>query len=183
MQNSNYQDINLINLLKRGNKTAFNTLFDKYYLILCEFSYLIIKNKELAEEIVADVFANIWIKRKKTGDIENVKSYLYKSTKNMTISYMRKKKIELISFEDSAHLYHTNNCNPEKRIIKQENLTQIENVLLIIPERSRLIFKMHRIDNFKYQEIAKILEISIKTVEKHIGKALKLLRDYRKKMN
>lgn len=169
-------DIFLFNRIKSGDKIAFNELFERHYSDLCEFSYQIISNKQLAEEIVADVFAGIWIKRNKLEVKTNLKSYLFKSTKNTTISYIRKRKKYMLNLEDLLNFQPEADGNPEKDIIKTENLKSYEDLLLVIPERSRMIFKMHRFDNLKYREISDILNISIKTVEKHMGIALKSLR-------
>lgn len=170
------QDIVLFERVAQGNELAFNTIFDKYYTELCEFSYYIVKNKESAEEIVADLFANIWIKRGSYSVDQNLKGYLMRSTKNRTISYMRKKKIEVLSLDDVSFAYAESESNPEKELISKESSSSIEQILNYVPEKSRLVFKMHRFENLKYREIADILEVSHKTVEKHMGKALKILR-------
>ncbi len=170
------QDISLFNKIADDNELAFNTIFDKYYADLCDFSFLIVKNKESAEEIVADIFANIWIKRGTHTVDSNLRGYLMSSTKNRTISFMRKKKIEILSLEDIPYGQSENESTPEKVLISKESGASVEKILSFIPEKSRLIFKMHRFENFKYREIAEVLDISQKTVEKHMGKALKILR-------
>jgi len=180
MQGANNHDI-IFNQIKSGNKLAFNSLFDDFYTELCEFSFRIIGSKELAEEVVADVFANIWIKRDRIIITTSLRAYLYKSTKNMTISYLRKKKVETIPLDDILPFQASQNSDPEQNIVMKEKMASYENILSIIPNKSRIVFKMHRIDNLKYREIATILDISQKTVEKHMGKALKILRNYNAK--
>lgn len=169
-------DIRLFNQIKKGNELAFNTLFEKYYADLCEFSMMIVGNHQIAEEIVADVFANIWIKRGKHSVDYNLKGYLLRSTKNLTISYMRKKKIQILSIDEMEQHQPKSELTPDIGIKKAESKISMENILLNIPAKSRLVFKMHRFENLKYREIADILEISIKSVEKHMGKSLKILR-------
>ena len=177
------KDLILYNRIKEGNKFAFNTVFEKYYADLCEFSFLMIKNKQLAEEVVSDVLANIWIKKDTIEIKQSLRAYLYKSTRNMTITYIRKKKKNTFNIEDGNDFNLTSVSNPESDIIQKEEVESIENILNIIPERSRMVFRMHRIDKLKYREISEILEISQKTVEKHMGKAIKLVREYRADMN
>lgn len=177
------KDLILYNRIKEGNKFAFNTVFEKYYADLCEFSFLMIKNKQLAEEVVSDVLANIWIKKDTIEIKQSLRAYLYKSTRNMTITYIRKKKKNTFNIEDGNDFNLTSVSNPESDIIQKEEVESIENILNIIPERSRMVFRMHRIDKLKYREISEILEISQKTVEKHMGKAIKILREYRADMN
>ncbi|MCK5845859.1 MAG: RNA polymerase sigma-70 factor [Bacteroidales bacterium] len=172
------QDIVLFNKIANGNELAFNALFDIYYVELCDFSHLIVKNRESAEEIVADLFANIWIKRGNYFVNDNLRGYLMRSTKNRTISYMRKNKMEVLSLDDVSNTYNyaDSEQTPENVLIRKESDAYIEKVLSSIPEKSRLVFKMHRFESFKFREIAEILDISQKTVEKHMGKALKILR-------
>ncbi len=176
------KDLILFNRVKDGNKLAFNTIFEKYYADLCEFSFMMINSKQLAEEVVADVLANIWIKRSHIEISQSLKAYLYKSTRNMTISYIRKKKKNTFNIGDKESIQLTSDSNPEFDIIQKENVASLENILSIIPERSRLVFRMHRIEKLKYREISEILEISQKTVEKHMGKAIKIMREYRETM-
>jgi RNA polymerase sigma-70 factor (ECF subfamily) len=177
------KDLILYNRIKDGNKLAFNTVFEKYYADLCEFSFLMINSKQLAEEIVADVLANMWIKKSRIEISHSLKAYLYKSTRNMTISYIRKKKTNTFNIEDDESLHLASDSNPEFDIIQKEQVASVENILNIIPERSRMVFRMHRIDKLKYREISEILEISQKTVEKHMGKAIKIMREYHADMN
>ena len=177
------KDLILYNRIKDGNKFAFNAVFEKYYVDLCEFSFLMINSKQLAEEVVSDVLANIWIKKDSIVITQSLRAYLYKSTRNMTITYIRRKKKNTYNIEDGNDYNLTSGTNPETDIIQKEEAESIENILNIIPERSRMVFRMHRIDKLKYREISEILEISQKTVEKHMGKAIKILREYRADMN
>jgi len=177
------RDLILYNRIKDGNKLAFNTVFEKYYADLCEFSFLMINSKQLAEEVVSDVLANIWIKKDTIVVAHSLRAYLYKSTRNMTITYIRKKKKNTYNIEDGNDYNLTSGSNPETDIIQKEEAESVENILNIIPERSRMVFRMHRIDKLKYREISDVLEISQKTVEKHMGKAIKILREYRADMN
>ncbi len=178
MQGNNDTNIGIFKQIKAGNKLAFNSLFEDHYQELCEFSFRIIGSKELSEEIVADVFANIWMKRKNITISTSLKAFLFKSTKNMTISYMRKKKTDILPLDEVLAFQVNPNPEPDKDLIYQESVHSVECLLEKIPNKSRTVFKMHRIDNLKYREIAEVLEISQKTVEKHMGKALSILRNY-----
>jgi RNA polymerase sigma-70 factor (ECF subfamily) len=176
------EEINIFNRIKNDDKQAFNILFEEYYGRLCEFSYRIIANKQLSEEIVADVFAKIWIKRHQIEITGSIRAYLFQSTKNTTLSYLRKRKKETVNFDDLINFQFKDESNPEKELIRNENLKSYENILSVIPEKSRAVFIMHRFDRLKYREISSILGISQKTVEKHMGKAIKLMREYKKNM-
>ena len=176
------EEINIFNRIKNDNKQAFNILFEEYYGRLCEFSYRIIANKQLSEEIVADVFAKIWIKRHQIEITDSIRAYLFQSTKNTTLSYLRKRNKETVNIDDFINFQFKDESNPEKELIRNENLKSYEDILSVIPEKSRAVFIMHRFDRLKYREISSILGISQKTVEKHMGKAIKLMREYKKNM-
>ncbi|RLD52399.1 MAG: RNA polymerase sigma-70 factor [Bacteroidetes bacterium] len=182
MSDNSEKDIILFNEIKKGKQKAFDELFNLYYHDLCDFSNLMSNNKPCAEEVVADVFANIWIKRKKLKINKSVKAYLFRSTKNTTISYLRKRKNIYEPIEEDQLNIKNQDFSPDKNLLKEEQNLKLEKLLKIIPERSREIFILHRFNGFKYRDIAETLDISVKTVEKHMTKALRLLRDvYRNK--
>ena len=178
----NHIENHIFHLIKSNDKVAFKALFNDYYQKLCDFSYMIIKRRDLSEEVVADVFSNLWIKRERIEIKTSLKAYLYKSTKNMTISYIRKRKLEYENLEYIILNKASGDLDPEQKIIQRENIEAVHNILSIIPGKSKIVFKMHRIDNLKYREIAEILEISNKSVEKHMGKAIKIMSEYREKI-
>ncbi len=182
MQNISERDIILFEQIKENNQKAFEELFNLYYHNLCDFSSLMSNNKPCAEEVVADVFANIWIKRKKLKINKSVKAYLFRSTKNTTISYLRKRKNIYDPIEEEQLNVKNQDSAPDKNLLKEEQNLKLEKLLKIIPERSREVFILHRFNGFKYKDIAETLDISIKTVEKHMTKSLKLLRDSYKKI-
>ena len=182
MQKISERDIILFEKIKENNQQAFEELFNLYYHNLCDFSSLMSNNKPCAEEVVADVFANIWIKRKKLKINKSVKAYLFRSTKNTTISYLRKRKNIYEPIEEDQLNIFNSDSSPDKHLLKEELNFKLKNLLKIIPERSREVFILHRFNGFKYKDIADTLDISIKTVEKHMTKSLKLLRDSYKKI-
>jgi len=179
MQVINSNDDVVFKQLKQGSVSSFNLLFDKYYHELCSFSNIIISNQQLAEEVVADVFVKIWQKKEFIEITTSVKSYLYKSTKNTTISYLRKKKVDEVSLDDIFNLQEENSSNPESIIIQGETLEQIKDVLSILPKKSKMVFQMHRFNQLKYKDIAEIMNVSVKSIEKHMSKSMKILREYK----
>jgi len=183
MQNISERDIILFEQIKENNQKAFEDLFNLYYHSLCEFSNLMSNNKPCAEEVVADVFANIWIKRKKLKINKSVKAYLFRSTKNTTISYLRKRKNIYEPIEEDQLNIKNQDSSPDKNLLKEEQNLKLEKLLKIIPERSREVFILHRFNGFKYRDIAETLGVSVKTVEKHMTKSLKILRDSYKKIS
>lgn len=165
--------------IKKDKKGALKDLFDKYYDNLFVYANLFLQDKNIADEIVSDVFTDLWVKRKTIKIKTNFSAYLYKSTKNKALSFLRKKKLDFYNIDGDDNNY-VEDCNPEKKVIRLEQTNKVENILDLIPPRSREVFTLHRFDNLKYKEIAELLGISKNTVENHIVKALKILRDYYK---
>ncbi len=162
--------------IKKGNRKSFEKLFKDYYNDLFAYTSVFIENKELAEEIVLDVFTNLWVNRKKITIYGDLKPYLLKAVKNRAISALRMKKNNFLGDEFLSN--YASECNPEKKIITKEEKTKITNALQLIPPRSREVFVLHRFEGLKYKEIAELLGISQNTVENHIVKAMKILRNY-----
>ena len=160
-----------------GCKESFEMLFDRYYSPLCNFAYLFIKDEDACEEIVSDVFVNIWKKRKDIEIKTELKYYLYKSTKNQLIGYLRKQKPTT-----SAHNREIvesdiiNFQSPETLLIKKELNSKIKELLDELPKQSGLVLRLKKIDGLRYKEIAELLNISEKTVENHITNALKKIK-------
>ena len=165
--------------IKKGKKDAFRDLFEEFYDKLFVYANLFLKDNYLADEIVSDVFTDLWVKRKKIIIRSNLSAYLYKSTKNKALSFLRKKKIDFYDINEVEGKY-SDDSNPEKKIILSEQTNKVANILELIPPRSREVFILHRFDSLKYKEIAKLLGISKNTVENHIVKALRILRNYYK---
>ena len=167
---SQIADSDLLSLMKQNNSSALNELFDRYFIPLCRFSYKYLWTKELCEEAVSDIFVNLWLKR---GIIEistSVKAYLYKSVRNQSLNYVKKFNRQNIETKSVEELELAGRDN---FVMDFENNEEIENILMTLPERRKLVFKMSRIDGLKYSEIAEILSISVNTVQNHITEAVK----------
>jgi len=162
--------------IKKGNIQAFEVLFKTYYKDLCFYANHYLKDLDLAEEAVQDVFFNIWEKRSALNIKDSFKAYLYISTRNKCLKMIRS---ENIATKYSNHIKHTGRqevATPVDELNAKELNLLIEQTMSQLPERTREIFRMNRYQGFKYKEIADTLSISVKTVEANMGKALKLFR-------
>lgn len=166
--------------IKGGDYKALTRLFEKYYQRLCAFAFSILEEFVSVEELVSDVFLKIWEGREHL-DIQDPKAYLFKATKNQALKVLRSRVAGKITIglgggalpEEMS--FHEN--DPESQLITEENVRNIENLVDVLPPKCRTIFYLSREEQMSYQEIADQLEISIKTVENQMGKALKLLRE------
>jgi len=141
------------------------------------------KDSNLSEEIVQDVFVNIWEKRKFLNIEVSFKSYLYISVRNKCLQHIERKKII------KKHKKYTEKRNDKKVLTPHEKLLYKEtseifySVLKTLPERCEQIFKLSRLEGLKYNEIAAKLSVSVKTVEANISKALKIFKHYFPEIN
>jgi RNA polymerase sigma-70 factor (family 1) len=140
------------------------------------FAMGFIRKKEIAEEIVSDVFVKIWENRSNLTEIDNLKSYLFVSVKNSCISHIRKNRKEnlvtLDGFDD--YMVPPVEC-PESEYINTEKLNEIYNAIEQLPPKCKLAFSLAKFNGLKYKEIAEIMEVSEKTVNNHLVFALKKL--------
>jgi RNA polymerase sigma-70 factor (ECF subfamily) len=161
--------------IRDGDAGAFEELFNTYCQQLINFTRNYVIDKQVAENIVQDVFVRIWQRRKKLDPSKMIKSYLYTSVKNEALKQLRQLEIEKKSHERILESYE--DSRPEKEIEGKEIGFYVNRAIDELPEKCREIFIMNRYDNLKYAEIADILDISVKTVETQMGRALKKLRE------
>lgn len=170
-------DVLLFSRIKAGDEQALRELFRKYYAGLCTFAYAFIANKEQVEELVADVFMKVWEKRETIDITSNVKAYLYTITKNQALAYLQKSRPSFQSIDKLPLHLAVDYVTPEEQVSSTEFFQGLNAIINTLPGQCRLVFIMHKMDGFSYQEIAGILQISVKTVENQMGKALKLVRE------
>ncbi|MCK5536638.1 MAG: RNA polymerase sigma-70 factor [Bacteroidales bacterium] len=178
-------DILLFNRLKSGSEEALDLLFKKYYSQLCLFVQTYVHDYYLSEDLVTELYTNIWMKRSKIEISYSVKAYLYTSAKNAALTYIRKKKLKTESINEINTIGIASSQTPFEKYDNEHKENNINKILQKIPPRSRQVFVLHRFEGMKYREISEFLGISIKTVENHISKALKILqanKDFVKKL-
>lgn len=168
-------DLALFQLLQKGNRAAFNTLFLKYYNRLCQFAVLRLKNRMDAEEVVSDVFFYIYSQRDRITIQQNVRAYLYIATRNACLAFAKKQTSQVRWLNEEAAGTTPAAGNPESIMEWDERQQIIEASIDKLPERAREVFLLSRNEGLSYTEIATVLDISERTVESHISQALHLL--------
>lgn len=171
------QDIALFQSMKQGNRLALNSLFLTYYKGLCQFAYQYTRNKEETEEIVSDVFFSLWQNRDRITIEVSVKAYLYTCVKNASIALVKKRQPLFNDLEDVLNSYAARHHEPDRLHEYVELKEYFNRAVESLPIRCKQVFILNRFDNLKYKEISTLLNISEKTVENQIVKALVVLRN------
>ncbi|MEJ8843270.1 RNA polymerase sigma-70 factor [Lacibacter sp. H375] len=156
------------------DETAYKELFFILFNSLTRFSTGIVQSKEIAEEIVSDVFIGIWTDRAKLNAIDDLQLYIFIAVKNNSIRKAKQlHKRTTISIDEIDVEVESIYQNPEQRLISDESVHRIETAINSLPQRARLIFKLAKEDKMRYKDIATLLNISVKTVDNQLAIALK----------
>jgi RNA polymerase sigma-70 factor (ECF subfamily) len=155
------------------NKTKFDKLFIELYEKLCNYAYSILNDYDLAEDIVQDMYAKVWMNRTKREVKKIEKSYYYKSIHNSCLDYIKHNKIK-DEYRDEFKILNSISYNDS--IVDFELVGRVDEAIEQLPEKSKEAFKLSRYEGLKYREIATKMNISENTVDTHIRKSLKSLK-------
>ncbi len=163
-------------VLQHDDYVAFEKLFYVNYNPLRNFCKKLVQINEVAEELVSEVFFKIWSNRKRIVISSSAKSYLYTSVRNMSFDHLRKEKKSLwVNLEEAAAI-SCDHFDPQKHSEFEELQIHVDKAVASLPRQCRLVFQLSRDHGMKYHEIAETLQLSVKTIETQMGRALKSLR-------
>lgn len=173
MENNENQ---IIRGLKAGDESSYKQLFHEYYIVLAVFAARYVKDMEIAKDLVQDFFVHLFEIRDSLNINTSLKSFLFQSVKNRCLNHIK----HIQMHEKHIGNLETNqesNSGIEDKISEAELEIQIFQHVKHLPPKCKNIFRMSRFEGKKNLEIAEILNISKRTVETQISKALKILRD------
>ena len=164
------------------DKNAFEKIFRLFYQPLIMYAKKIIEEQPIREDIVQDVFTSLWEDRKKLSITTSLLNYLIAAVRNSCLNYLRKEKL-IRQYRESVITNNVNIEEDDEEIYTLKELRDIlENTLSKLPENYRIVFEMHHVEGKKYEEIAKALNLSVRTVKRYkeytINNLKKDLRDY-----
>ncbi len=171
----------IVKQLSEGNSIAFSQVVSVYHERLLHFSFHYLNDKELAKDVIQDVFSDLWEKHEKLSEVNNLSSWLFTLTKNQClkkIDYLRVRQKHADDLEKKQLDFVQGALTKldTSPIIFNEINTILSDTLSKLPSQTRQIFELSRFEDKKNKEIAEELNISIKTVEANITKTLKILR-------
>lgn len=160
------------------NRQEFEVLFKNNYASLCRTALRIIGNSLVAEDLVQDVFCKFWEKQESLSIQTSVTSYLHRAVINRALNYHKKEKAAIRRDDAYATEIYEDSNTTEQLLFAKDVKNKIDLIINRLPEGCRRIFILSRFEKQSYKQIAEALNISVKTVENQITKALKILRSH-----
>ena len=171
-----HNDAELFALVKAGDDRAFAEIYDRYWELLFRHARRMVKDDNLAQDIVQDVFISLWDKIGQMDLRLSVSSYLYASVRNKILNLIERDKVRNNYLESmTAFISHGENIT-DHRVRERMLKEKIEQEVSLLPAKMKQVFEMSRKDNMSHKEIAETLSISDKTVKKQMSNAIKILR-------
>jgi RNA polymerase sigma-70 factor (ECF subfamily) len=163
-------------ICNNDDENAFELFFHILNNSLIKFGVLYVHQREIAEEIVSDVFVKCWLNRKNLTEIQNPETYLFVAVKNQSLNHIKKySTIHLVQIEETNSVEFVNTYNPQKEIENKELIFRMDQAIAGLPQQCRIVFRLIKEDGMKYKEVAEILNISPRTVQTQLFRAIKKL--------
>ncbi|WP_188315961.1 RNA polymerase sigma-70 factor [Chitinophaga agrisoli] len=165
-------------IARYGDEQAFSALFRHFYDRLLRFCIQYVQVHEAAEEIVSDVFVKVWNRRESLETINNLEVYLFVAIKNHSLNYLEQySSLRITPLTDTGISQLTNAVDPERAMEWKEVLFKMDQEVDRLPDQCRKVFKLIKEEGFRYKEVAQILNISPRTVETQLFRAMRRLNE------
>ncbi|WP_165155289.1 RNA polymerase sigma-70 factor [Parabacteroides sp. ZJ-118] len=174
----------LVERIRKGDRIAFNELYRQYYLSLRSYAELFLDEEE-SEDVVQDVFLNVWLRKERLDDSQSLQGYLLRSVYNSSLNVLKKKgrsndyqSMYELEIEEIGYKYYDPDANDViRKLYNQDLRAEINAAINSLPARCREVFTLSYLHDMPSKEISLQLGISLSTVNNHIYSALKLLRE------
>ena len=172
-------DVELLEAIRHDNEEAFAELFRRYWKKVHDMAFPRVRSEEITAEIVQDLFISLWDKRA-SHSIRHLPSYFHTAVKNRALNYMEAQVVRK-SYRDYCRKYFPGSDNITEKTVEFDDLmSAIETGMLQLPEKSRMVFRLSRLEGRSIPEIADTLNLSEKAIGYHLTQSLKKLRFYLK---
>ncbi len=173
-----HEEKELLLLVSKGDEKAFTAIMKRYTPVIYKHLLIYIKNAPRAEELTQDIFISVWRQRERLWTMDNFAGYIYVATRNAIHMAFREK---LHATEEPAEdVLHSLLAGPQAAVELKELSLAIDRAIEMLPPRRKQVFKLSRMANMSYEEIANSLQISRSAVKQHVVEALAFLRHYLK---
>jgi RNA polymerase sigma-70 factor (family 1) len=166
----------LLHFLRMGDETAFTTIYNHYWKKLFSIAANKLHNLTDAEEVVQDIFLDLWKRKESLVITSSLAAYLSVALKYKVIDRLARKAVELRYQKYAAYHLNPLDSSTEESLNLAELQDKLKKAVAELPEKCRLVFELSRDRGFSQKQIAHQLGIAEKTVESHLGKALRTLR-------
>lgn len=170
------QDHSISALLIKKDESAFEQVFKSHFKSLHAYAFTLLKDEAEAEEMVQQVFFKLWERADNLSFSGTITAYLYRAVHNESLNYLKHQKVKANHQLHVAYSMKNQAEHGPGKMMSKELEHKFREAMSELPEQCRTVFQLSRFEELKYREIADKLDISVKTVENHMGKALKLLR-------
>lgn len=170
-----YTDKRLVELLKGESVKAFEEIYVRYWEVLYSTSYKRVQSREIAEELVQDIFTSLWDNRR-SASIENLQAYLVTAAKYKVINFFHKEMSRKAFMDSKGGMAAEVDNSTEEEVMLNDLNRALEREVSKLPAKRQMIYKLYRQENLPLNEVASRLGISEKTVENQLSKAFKVLR-------
>jgi len=165
-----------IDRIMSGDELSFNDFMRIYAPLLYNYAYGIVKTREPAEEIVSDVFFEVWKMRSHLDKIKNIKAWMSVATYRKSISYLRKESGKnSLSFDEVDQFVFEPVHAPDEEMISHEEIKKINAAIEMLPPKCKHVFYLAKVEGLPYKDISEMLNISVKTINNHIAYALEAI--------
>lgn len=159
-----------------GERWAFKAIFLQHYEPLCNFCWRYTRSRAISEDLVQEVFADLWDLKKTLDPNKSLKVYLYQAVKHKGYDYLAHQKVVRKHQSDPRH--------DQQEVVHQKKISQEDKVFIkaarqaidALPQRAQQTYVLHRQDGLTYREIAEVMDVTVKTVESQMSRALDILR-------
>ena len=155
------------------DESAYRKLFLLFHQSMIRFATSIVLSEEVAEEIYSDTMLKIWLMEDKLSNIQDLRQYLFKVTKNSALNHLTKAAKNRFIDLDSIDMLSFSSPSPEEKMLNNEFQRKISEAVNALPPKCQLVYRLIKEEEFNYRQTAEILDLSLNTVERHMNSAMK----------
>lgn len=172
-------DSSWVDRIRAGDERAFEAMFRHYHERLCRFAAALVRSPETAEEIVQDVFLNVWSSRHDWQVRSGITAYLYGAARNRALNYLAHRRIERAHEQRALReqaMAPVATPPADESLVRRQTAAAVQEAIDQLPERARLVVTLRWQHQLRHAEIAEVMGISVKGVENQLSRALEMLR-------